>query len=237
MTTINNQNATLNSIANALVYNNDYRKDKTTATQIGADTFKEWKTVCDNLRRSAYTVYAYLENNALQDIKSVPADLRNPVYKASGLLLDACGTVNNHRLYITDNFINLVVGYAGKRGDDKKQELLDCESTIRKLSRSIADLKEMQGIEPEHIANLESQLDELKGKKDELYATAEMCVKVPTIVKEDAFRFDLERLIARAIKGQQAKSLEQLDKEAEERKAARKAAAKARKQAKANANA
>ncbi len=231
MTTINTQNATLNSIANALVYNNRFKNVKLNATQIGAETLAQWKTVCTNLCRSAYNLYAYCEDNALKT-HDAPNDLRKPVWDASAALLDACDKVNEHRLYITDDFINLVLGYSGKRADNDSAELRACKEDIRKLQKSISTLKDMNGVNPDHVAELEAQLADLKDKRTELYATADMCIKKPTMVNPEAFRLDVEHLIARAIECQLAKTLDELDKEVAERKAAAKAAAKARKAAK-----
>jgi hemerythrin-like domain-containing protein len=56
-----------------------------------------------------------------------------------------------------------------------------------------------------------------------------MRIKQPTRTTSNAFRLDVEHYLARAITGQLAKTLEELDAEDADRKAKRAAAAKARK--------
>jgi hypothetical protein len=144
-------------------------------------------------------------------------------------------------MYANEESAISIIGYSGKRGNADSPELQYCDSRIRGLRNEIKAYENLNVNDKDYKAKkldeMNKQLEDLLNEKKDLIATADMRIKQPTMTTESAFRLDIEHLFARAIVGQLAKSLEDLDKEAEDRKKARQEKAKARKQAKAKANA
>lgn len=223
-------NATL---MDSLIYNNRFATAKLTAEQLGAENFAQWKALILNLHRAAYTIYTQCENSGMKvSDKSVD---KTEVFNGIRAILNSIGEVNEHKMYANEESAIAIIGYAGKRGNDDSPELQFCNSKISNRRAEITKAKNINGYSQELIDKMEEELASLIEEKKTLLATADMRIKKPTITSGNAFRLDVEHFIARQIVGQMAKSLEELDKEEEERKARRKASAKARKQAKANA--
>lgn len=223
-------------IANALVYNNRFANVRLNAEQITAESLKNWRTIVATLHRNAYKVYEYCENNGLK-VDSTTVD-KTAVFDALRILLnDGIGQVNDHKLYANDEIATLVIGYAGKRANKDDNAVKSITDEINKLRKAINSLDGMAGVNPEHIAELKADLKAKTDEKSELLKQADMRIKQPTMTTFNAFCLDIEHALARMISGQMAKSLDELDKEEEERRQARREKAKARKQAKKSENA
>ena len=235
----NLENNVGNVLVNSLVYNNRFATAKLNAEQLGVENFAQWKTLVSNLHRSAYSIYAQCENNGLKVCDSIVD--KTTVYDSIKLILSVIGEVNEHKLYANEEIAIAIIGYAGKRGNADSPELQYCDSCIRGLRNEIKAYENLNVTDKDYkaqkLAEMNDKLDKLLEEKKTLLATADMRIKQPTMTSDSAFRLDIEHIFARAIVGQMAKSLEELDKEVEARKQARKEKAKARKQAKANANA
>lgn len=229
-------NVSISPIANALVYNNRFANVRLNAEQITAESLKNWRTIVNTLHRNAYKVYEYCENNGLKaDNTSVD---KTAVFDALRILLnDGIGAVNEHKLYANDEIATLVIGYAGKRANKDDDAVKAITEEITNLSKAIKALDGMAGVNPEHLAELKAEKAAKEEEKKALLKVEDMRIKQPTMTTFNAFCLDIEHALARMISGQMAKSLEELDKEEEERKAARRAKAKAKKAEKAKANA
>ena len=229
----NNTQKVTTTLANALVYNNRFATAKVTAEQLGAEDFATWKGLVSALHRAAYSVYVQCENNGMK-VENTSVD-KSGIYDAMRVVLTALGEVNGHKLYANEETAIALVSYAGRRGNKDAPELQFCLSRISNAKKELALAEQINGYNPEAIAELKARIEELTAEKAELLATADMRYKQPTKTSDGAFRLDLEHYLARVIVGQLAKTLEELDAEELARKEARKAKAKARKQAKANA--
>ena len=229
----NNQNVKLNAIADALVYNNRFANVKMSGEQIGVENFAQWKTLLTNLHRQAYTIYATCENQGLK-VEDSTID-KSPIYDGIKALLAAVGEVKGHKLYVNEESVIAIVGYAGRRANADSPELQYCNSRINGLRKEIKMYEALNVADTDYkakrLAEMNEQLEVLLAEKSTLLKTVDMRYKQPTMTSENSFRLEVEHFIARAIVGQLAKSLEELDAEAEARKAAR----KARKSKKANA--
>lgn len=226
---------TTTTIANALEYNSRFMlaKYKLNADQIGAENYAQWKTIVNNFHRACYAIGEHCSNNGLKLDKS-NVDMTS-AYDCGKLILNLMGEVNGRKLYINDEFIITCIGYATKMGklDSKQVEALDEE--IKANNRALTELKKLNGINPATIEDLTAKLEELKAKKVELLNIADERVPQTTETTFNSFKTNLERYLGNIIKGQLAKTQEELDKEEEERKAKRAANRKAKKQANANA--
>lgn len=233
------ENNVTNVLVDSLVYNNRFATVKLNAEQLGAENFGLWKNLVNDLHRKAYNVYAKCENNGLKVADSTVD--KTEVFDSIRAILKAIGEVKEHKMYANEESAIAIIGYSGKRGNADSVELQYCDSRIRGLRNEIKAYEKLnvndKDYKTQKLAEMNEQLDALKDEKDNLIKTADMRIKQPTMTTESAFRLEVEHLFARAIVGQMAKSLEELDKEAEDRKNARKEKAKARKQAKAKAQA
>lgn len=229
--TNNNQNvATNNTLVDALVYNNRFANASINADQLGAEGLAQWKSVIKNLHRSAYAIASQCESNGLKTEDSTVD--KTPVYDAIKAIFANIGEVNGRKLYVNEQTAIAIIGYASKRVNSNSGDLAFCLSRIANAKKSLRLAEDANGINPEYIANLQTELAEQEALKDTLLSQPDNRHKVVTITSDNAFRLDVEHFIARAITDQLAKTIEELDKEAEERKAQRAAARKAKKASK-----
>lgn len=227
-----NKNTNTNkALVDALVFNNRFANKSINGEQISAEGFATWKTLIDKLHRVAYTTYVVCENSGLK-AESTDID-KTEIFNAIRDILAFVGTVNEHKMYANAEMAVAVIGYSGKRANKDAPALQFCISRIRNLTKEISDYEKLNVGDDEYKANrlaeMNASLEALEDEKTELLATADMRIKQPTRTTSNAFRLDVEHYLARAITGQLAKSLEELDAEDKERAEKRKAAAKARK--------
>jgi hypothetical protein len=226
------KNANTNkALVDALVYNNRFASNSVNGEQISAEAFSAWKSLIEKLHRAAYSAYVVCENSGLR-AESVDID-KTEIFAAIREILATVGEVNSHKMYANAEMAIAVIGYSGKRANKDAPELQYCASRITNLKKEIAAYEQLNVSDAEFKANrlaeMHASLDALEDEKSELIRTADMRIKEPTRTKPNAFRLEVEHFLARAITGQLAKSLEELDAEDAERAAKRKEAAKARK--------
>lgn len=221
------KNTQNNAIANALVFNNRFATKSIDGEQITAENLAAWKLSIDNLHRAAYKAYVLCENSGLK-AESTDID-KTEIFNAIRGILATIGEVNGHKMYANAEMAVAVIGYSGKRANKDAPELQLCNSRIANAKKELRLAEDMRGLNPEYIDNLKVSLAALEEEKSTLLKTADMRIKQPTRTTSNAFRLDVEHFLARAIVGQLAKTLEELDAEDAERKAKRAAAAKARK--------
>lgn len=219
------------ALVDALVFNNRFANKSVNGEQITAEGLSTWKNAVDKLHRAAYSAYVVCENSGL---KAESNDIdKTEIFNAIREILATIGEVNSHKMYANAEMAVAVIGYSGKRGDKKAPELQFCESRISNLRREISKYEALNVTDAEfkasRLAEMNASLEALIEEKNTLINTADMKIKQPTRTTANAFRLDVEHFLARAITGQLAKSLEELDAEDAERKAKRAAAAKARK--------
>ena len=227
-----------NTIMNALTANNRFANVKITGDQIGVDNFETWKTMLENLHRSAYSAYVVCENSGLT-AESVSID-KTAVFDAIKPILSVIGDVNGHKLYANAEMAVAMIAYSGRRANKDAGELQLINSQISNTKKAIAVYEKInvadKAFKESKLAEMNAALEKLIDEKDALLEKPDMRIKQPTRTTFNAFRLDVEHFLARTISGQLAKTLEELDAEEAARKEARKAAAKARKAKKANAN-
>lgn len=215
------------ALVEALVFNNRFANKSVNGEQITAEALASWKTLIDKLHRAAYKTYVVCENSGLK-AESTDID-KTEIFAAIRDILAVVGEVNSHKMYANAEMAVAVIGYSGKRANKDAPALQLCNSRISNAKKEIRLAEGMEGLNADYIPNLQANLEELEAERTELLATVDMRIKQPTRTSANAFRLDVEHYFARAITGQLAKSLEELDAEEAERKEKRKAAAKARK--------
>lgn len=229
---MNNTIIAKTALLDSMIYNNRFANKTITAAQIGAEDLKTWTDLVNDLHKHAYAVYEAQENHV-----SDRADLNTSLFNSVKTIIAAIGDLsftdahgNEHKapMVINDNFckdlMELATKYAGRMGKDKAPELQLIESQISNTRKTLNQYENINGVNPDTIANLKAQLEELQAKKADLMNTADMCKDKPAIASPATFRKAFEHHLARAIEGQKAQSWE----EYEAAKAARKAARKAR---------
>lgn len=221
---------TITNIQEVLTLNNRFSSVKVSAEQLSAESFSNWRGLIDDLHREAYKVYVTCENSGMT-VESVDVD-KTRVFNVLRVILETIGNVNGHKLYANAEAAIAIISYAGKRANVDAPELQLCKSRIANTKKELRLAESLNGLDPNYILGLKSNLEKLEEDKATLMNTADMCYKRPTKTTDNAFRLDVEHFLARVIMGQRAKTLEELDAEEAARKEARKAAAKARKAAK-----
>ena len=227
-----NKNTNTNkALVDALVYNNRFANKSVDGEQITAEGLSVWKVAVDKLHRAAYKTYVVCENSGLK-AESNAID-KTEIFNAIREILTVIGEVNSHKMYANAEMAVAVIGYSGKRANKDATELQFCASRIRNLQKEISDYEKLNVTDAEFkakkLAEMNKSLEVLEKEKSDLLKTADMRIKQPTRTTANAFRLDVEHFLARAITGQLAKTLEELDAEDAERKAKRAEAAKKRK--------
>lgn len=227
MTTINNNNVTNNALVDSLIYNNRFANVSINADQLGAEGLAQWKTVIKNLHRSAYTIASQCENNGLKVENSIVD--KTPVYDAIKVIFASIGEVNGRKIYVNEQTAIAIIGYASKRVNSNSADLSFCLSRIANAKKELRLAEELNGVNPEYIDGLKTTIEEQESIKEKLLNEPDNRHKVVTITTDSAFRLDVEHFIARQIAEQMAKTIEQLDAEAEARKKERAEKRKAKK--------
>lgn len=204
------------SLVNGLVYNNRFANLKIGADNLNEVDLKEWKTLIEALHKSAYSVYAFCENNNLQ-ADSTEVD-KSEVFNALRPIMSELGDVNGHRMLANAELATLIIGYAGKRGNSDSPDLQFCLSKLKNRQKELAEYKKTNGVNPEAIQHLEAEIAELEEEKTALLSEPDNRIKAPTRTSSNAFRLEVEHRIARAIADQQAMSWEALEERDKERK-------------------
>lgn len=226
----NTKTFTNSTLADCLVDNNRFATRKLTADQLGAENFRGWNNLIDELHKVAYSVYSKCENDDIAKATSV-LNLE-PLFTSIRKVLTLVGDINGHKVFPTAELATLIIGYSGKRANADSPELQLVLSKIRNRKKELAEYKDTNGVRPETIKAMEDEIVELEDKKAELLAEPDNRIKKPTRTSTAMFRLEVEHRLARVIADQKAKSWEELEAEEEARKAERKAKAKARKAAK-----
>ena len=227
-----NKNTNTNkALVDALVFNNRFANKSVDGEQITAEGLSAWKVLVDKLHRAAYSAYVVCENSGL---KAESNDIdKTEIFNAIREILAEIGEVNSHKMYANAEMAIAVIGYSGKRANKDAPELQYCISCIRNKQKEISEYEKLNVTDVEFkakaLADMNKTLEELEDKKATLLKTADMRIKQPTRTTANAFRLDVEHFLARAITGQLAKTLAELDAEDAERKAKRAEAAKRRK--------
>lgn len=230
--------ATTNTVlVETLVYNNRFASAKVDGEQIGTENFAQWKTLVTALHRASYKAYVTCENSGML-AESTDID-KTEIFEAIRGILGFIGDVNEHKLVANAETAIAMIGYSGRRGNVDSAELQFCNSRLNNSKRELKKYLEMNVTDADHkaktVASMEQTIATLEAERDTLLKTADMRHKAPTMSAFNTFRLDVEHYFARVISGQLAKTLEELDAEAEARRVARNEKAKARKKAKAEA--
>ena len=230
--------ATTNTVlVETLVYNNRFASAKVDGEQIGTENFAQWKTLVTALHRASYKAYVTCENSGML-AESTDID-KTEIFEAIRGILRFIGDVNEHKLVANAETAIAMIGYSGRRGNVDSAELQFCNSRLNNSKRELKKYLEMNVTDADHkaktVASMEQTIATLEAERDTLLKTADMRHKAPTMSAFNTFRLDVEHYFARVISGQLAKTLEELDAEAEARRVARNEKAKARKKAKAEA--
>lgn len=223
-------------LVETLVYNNRFASVKVDGEQIGAENFAQWKTLVTALHRASYKAYVTCENSGML-AESTSID-KTEIFEAIRAILGFIGDVNEHKLVANAETAIAMIGYSGRRGNVDAPQLQFCNSQLSNATRELKKYLEMNITDEDHkaktVASMEKKIADLEAERDVLLKTADMRHKSPTMTAFNTFRLDVEHYFARVISGQLAKTLEELDAEAEARRVARNERAKARKAKKAD---
>ena len=216
------------ALADALLFNERFGNKRVNAEQIGAEDLHKWKTLFTNLHKAAYEVYELCENDepTEEDLEGMDLD---SVFNALRELYNAIGEINGHKMYVTFKAAVHIIGKSGTgNGNEYAPALQFVMSKKSNAQTYLRNLKKINGVNPEAIKEQEEIIEAADEEIAALKNTPDMWKKIPTRTKPDQFRADVERYIARAVKGQKAKSWDALEAE----KAARKDAKKKKRQQK-----
>lgn len=228
----NNNNTTMSTIAECLVFNNRFARKMLTADQLGPELHKSWIDSVKALHKAAYDVAEKCENDHAQS-DAITVD-KTALYDALRAILATVGDVKGHKLFANDELATLIIGYANKRANQDSPELQFVRSQISNNKKTLRDYENIAGVNPETIQSLKDTIAELEEKRDALIDEVDNRIQVVISTSPNAFRLDVEHAIARAISEQKAKTWEELEAEKEARRQARRAKTKEKKNAKAS---
>jgi len=224
-------NNNMNIIAQALVRNSTIANNKEATInggQVGIDTYATWKTALENAHRNFYKYECATIIASIDPDKSTK-DAKSEAFKSLQAILDLVGEVNGHALHKSEELLNNLSKYSIL---DRKQLTGNAEFINSQLKNLKAEFnKPNNGASEEWIADMEKRIaakeEELKLAKKQTDSAS----KFKTRAKYGTFATKMECALAQIIKGQEAKTWEELEAEEQARKDAAKARRKAARQA------
>lgn len=222
----------MTNIANALVYNSTIMNNKAATIdggQVGVEDYGSWKTALENAHRDFYKYECAIITASINPEKSAK-DATVQAFNSLQAILDLVGEVNGHPIRKSADLLNVLAKYSMVDKKERIGNAMLIQSQIKNLRAELRDVND--GVSQDWI---DAKEKELNAKMEELRLAdkrTDSASKYSARAKYGVFATKLECALAKIVKGQEAKTWEEL--EAEEQ--ARKDAARARRQAKRQAN-
>lgn len=222
----------MTNIANALVYNSTIMNNKAATIdggQVGVEDYGSWKTALENAHRDFYKYECAIITASINPEKSAK-DATVQAFNALQAILDLVGEVNGHPVRKSADLLNVLAKYSMADKKERIGNAMLIQSQIKNLRAQLRDVND--GVSQDWI---DAKEKELNAKMEELRLAdkrTDSASKYSARAKYGVFATKMECALAKIVKGQEAKTWEEL--EAEEQ--ARKDAARARRQAKRQAN-
>lgn len=221
----------MNNIAKALVYNSTIHNNKAatiSGEQIGVESFGSWKTAIEAAWGAFYKYDCALITASINPEKSAKEATTAAMNALQGVL-DLVGEVNGHAIHKTADLLNILAKHAIIAKKERTGNAMLIASQLKNYRAELRDVP--NGASEDYVANLEAKIAE---KEEELRLAdkqTDSASKYNTRANFARFRINFECELAKIVKGQEAKSWEELEAEEQARKEERKARARARKQA------
>lgn len=222
----------MTNIANALVYNSTVMNNKAATInggQIGVEDYGSWKTALENAHRDFYKYECAIITASINPEKSAK-DATIQAFNSLQAILDLVGEINGHPIHKSADLLNVLTKYSMVDKKERIGNAMLIQSQIKNLRAELRNTND--GMSQDWI---DAKEKELNAKMEALRLAdkqTDSASKYNTRAKYSVFTTKLECALAKIIKGQEAKTWEEL--EAEEQ--ARKDAARARRKAKRQAN-
>lgn len=221
----------MNNIAKTLVHNctiMNNREATINGGQIGIDAYAVWKNALENAHRAFYKYECAIITASINPEKSAK-DATAEAYTALQTILDLVGEVNGHPIHKSADLLNVLSKYAMVDKKERIGNAMLIQSQIKNLRSELRNVNE--GVSEDWIAAKEQ---ELTAKQEELRLAdkqSESASKYNTRAKYGTFASKMECALGKIVKGQEAKTWEELEAEEQARKDAAKARRKAARQA------
>lgn len=222
----------MTNIANALAYNSTIMNNKAATIdggQIGVEDYGSWKTALENAHRDFYKYECAIITASINPEKSAK-DATVQAFNSLQAILDLVGEVNGHTIRKSVDLLNVLAKYSMVDKKERIGNAMLIQSQIKNLRAELRDVND--GVPQDWI---DAKEKELNTKMEELRLAdkrTDSASKYNARAKYGVFATKMECALAKIIKGQEAKTWEEL--EAEEQ--ARKDAARARRKAKRQSN-
>lgn len=218
-----------NTITTALLNNSTIANTATrriTGDIVGVENFAQWKLACENLYRECYKYERAKVMYALDKVESINA---NNAFITLQSVLDLLGEVNGHKIAKNQVILDMVSHCAVTRKTALTGHAETVKSELDNVKKQIRDIH--AGMGEDYVANLYKKLEELTEELRLAKKEVGSANPYPSIVSFNTFRGKLEDTLVSLIEKQQAKSWEELEAEAQAKKAERRAKTKAKRQA------
>lgn len=206
-------------LANATVYNN--KAATISGDQIGADLFKQWKNAQEVAYQAFYRyqrakgVAAFSGDDATVDPAVVTAAMN-----ALQAILDMIGNVTGHKIAKNLSMLDEVSAYAMS---DKKEYTGRAYTLNEAIKQYRKDLRKVApGMREEYVKDLEDGLAQAMEELAIVTKTTDSANKFNTRRPFSTFRTKMEEKLAKIVKGQAAKTWEELEEERKKRNEERK---------------
>lgn len=221
--------AVISNLADALVMRNKFGNNfKITADYIGVDGVVQWSNLMTMLNKTAWEYMRFVENTAFvasgeTSVKKYSDD----VHFVVSAIINAIGPVNGYHVRENNVIFLKAISVFEKSKEVFHGEALTVKSEKDNVSKELRNVK--TGMNPDYVASLEAQKEELSKRLNELRKIPGMVTTEPVPVSDETFRKAFERELARVVAGQNRKSADELKAEDDARKAEKKAQRKANK--------
>lgn len=221
----------MNNIATALVYNSTIMHNKTATInggQIGVEAFGVWKSAMENAHKSFYKYECAIISASINPEKSAKESTAEAMNSLQAIL-DLVGEVNGHAIVKSADLLNVLAKHSIVAKKERTGNAMLIASQLKNYRQELRNAP--NGSSEEYITSLEKNI---LAKEEELRIAdkqAESASKYNSRTNFSRFCTNFEAELAKVVKGQEAKSWEELEAEEQARKEARKARHKAQRQA------
>ena len=221
----------MNNIAKTLVHNSTIMNNKEATMnggQIGIDAYASWKSALENAHRTFYKYECAIITASIDPEKSAK-DATSEAFKSLQTILDLVGEVNGHPIHKSAELLGILSKYAMVDKRERIGNAMLIQSQIKNLRTELRNIND--GVSQEWI---DAKEKELSAKQEELRMAdkqSDSASKYNTRTTYGTFAVKVECALAKIIKGQEAKTWEELEAEEQARKDAAKARRKANRQA------
>lgn len=225
----------------AILANNHFASAKVTKEQVGAESFKSYRTALESALDACYDVAVIAENSAITfadagdkviaNLNRVDNKAVSRAFKAVTALCTAVSVGYERTIKCDSAMVLMLIAYSSRRVNKDSDAMVIATQELAQAKKALNEVINAPAVNGKYVKARKADVDKAQAKVNDLLAVADNRVKVVGRATVNAFAVEFEHLIARRLSGVQADDSKAINAARDAKRAARKAAQKARKDA------